>query len=273
MDSHMSHTTINLDFLKNEPAEAYHAKAGEYLSSHLLGDYRKCPLLYHRKRRGLIMDEDRPAYLIGRAGHTLILEGHRQFMDEYEVGGPINPKTGQPFGANTKAFAEWQATHGKPVLTNAQYELVRKMAKGAQEHELACELLSEGVAEGVVRADYYGVPCQIRMDWLNPECGMIDLKTCDDLTWFESDARRHAYAHQLAFYRAVLAQVAGELVPVHLIAVEKREPYRCGVWLVSDDTLRIAQQENEAAIDRLKRCLATDTWPTGYEEVRVFEAA
>ncbi len=33
-----------------------------------------------------------------------------------------------------------------------------------------------------------------------------------------------------------------------------------------------AQKENEAAIERLKRCIATDTWPTGYEEVRVFDA-
>ena len=38
-------------------------KAGEYLSSHLLGDFRKCPLLYHRKRCGLLADEDRPAAL------------------------------------------------------------------------------------------------------------------------------------------------------------------------------------------------------------------
>jgi hypothetical protein len=211
--------------------------------------------------------------LIGRATHTLILEGQETFLQEYEVGGPINPKTGQPFGANTKTFAEWQASHGKFVLTIAQFELLQKMAEGVHSHELACELLSEGVAEGVVRTEYCGLPCQIRMDWLHPRRGLIDLKTCDDLTWFESDARRHAYAHQLAFYRAVLAKVVGELVPVHFIAVEKREPYRAGVWLIGDDTLGIAQQENEAAIERLKRCQATDSWPTGYEEVRLFEAA
>ena len=38
-------------------------------------------------------------------------------------------------------------------------------------------------------------------------------------------------------------------------------------------TLSIAQQENEAAIGRLKRCLESRTWPTGYEEPRLFDAA
>ena len=68
-------------------------------------------------------------------------------------------------------------------------------------------LLEYGEPEGVVRADYCGMPCQIRMDWFEPHHGIVDLKTCDDLTWFEADARRYGYAHQLAFYRAVLAQV------------------------------------------------------------------
>ena len=46
--------------------------------------------------------------------------------------------------------------------------------------------------------------------------------------WFEVDAKRFGYAYQLAFYRAVLAQLLCLPMPVHLIAVEKREPYRCG---------------------------------------------
>jgi hypothetical protein len=37
--------------------------------------------------------------------------------------------------------------------------------------------------------------------------------------------------------------------------------------------LAIAQRENEAAIGRLKTCVAANSWPTGYEEMRVFDAA
>jgi hypothetical protein len=60
-----------VDVLIREPAAQYHALAGDYLSSHLLADYRKCPQLFDRKRRRQIQDEERPAYVIGQAGHTL----------------------------------------------------------------------------------------------------------------------------------------------------------------------------------------------------------
>jgi hypothetical protein len=269
----MPTTLENLSFLILEPASVYHAKAGEYLSSHLLADFRRCPLLYHRKRCGLIQDEDRPAYLVGRAAHTVILEGLAVFHQTYAVGGPVNPKTGLPYGSSTKAWAEWAEAQGKPVLTAEQYNLVMQMAEGVQQNAEAKRLLAEGVAEGVVRTEYCGVPCQIRMDWFNPQQGIVDLKSCDTIDYFEADARRYGYAHQVGFYRGVLAQVIGAWKPVYLIAVEKKEPYRCGVWRVSEDTLRIAQQENEAAIRRLVRCEESGVWETGYEAVRLFDAA
>jgi len=58
--------------------------------------------------------------------------------------------------------------------------------------------------------------------------GIVHLKTCDDLTGFEADPRRYGYAHQMAFYRALLAIAsAGEVLPVHkYIAIEKKEPFR-----------------------------------------------
>lgn len=263
--------TTNNGFLIREPAEVYHAKAAEYLSSHQLADFRKCPQLYFRKKQGLIEEEERPAYLIGRAVHVLVLEGRDRFEEEFAVGGPINPRTGEVFGSGTKAFAEWAAAQGRPVLTVAQLDFVEDIADGVRAHGIATDLLSEGVPEGVMRAKYRDVPCQVRLDWFDPLRGIVDLKTCDDLTWFEADAKRYGYAYQMAFYRAVVAQVIGVYMPVHLIAVEKKEPYRSGVWRMDSSTLANAQKENEAAIERLKRCVAAETWPTGYEEVRLFD--
>lgn len=60
----------------HEPFREYQAKSKLHLTSHQLADFRRCPLLYHKKKLGLVPDEDRPAYLIGRALHTLVLEGH-----------------------------------------------------------------------------------------------------------------------------------------------------------------------------------------------------
>ncbi|MGC9455773.1 MAG: PD-(D/E)XK nuclease-like domain-containing protein [Phycisphaerae bacterium] len=262
---------IDLHVLSCEPAEQYHARAGEYLSSHQLLDFIKCPWLHRKKSIGLIEDKDSPAYLIGRAAHVRILEGRDAYETAFALGGPINPRTQKPFGSNTKAFREWAQDQGRPVLSHDNVELIEQMAGGVAMNDEAVDLLLYGRSEGVVRAEYCGTPCQIRIDWLHPHRGIVELKTCDDLTWFESDARRYGYHRQAAFYQAVLAEVIGETVPVHVVAVEKKEPFRCGVWRVSDETLAAARRENEAAIRRLLTCRRRDHWPTGYEEIRVLD--
>ena len=119
------------DWLIEEPAEVYHDKARNFIASHTLADFRKCPYLFWKKHSGLIPDQDRPAYAFGRAAHTLILEGRAAFAAQYATGGPVNPKTGRPFGAATKTFAEWANAQGKPVVT--------------QEDVIALELLRNAV--------------------------------------------------------------------------------------------------------------------------------
>lgn len=266
--------TLNLDIsiLTNELADVYHANAARYLSSHQLIDFIKCPYLHYKKRQGLIEEKESTSYLIGRAAHTRILEGRDVYEQAFAMGGPINPTTGKPYGSLTKKFAEWKQRQGKPVLTREQVDLIEQMAAGIALHDVAVDLLTEGVAEGVVRAEYCGVLSQIRIDWLSPQNGIVDLKTCDDLTWFEADARRYRYHNQMAFYQAVLKQCIGEHVPVHIIAIEKKQPFRCGLWRVSDDCLAAARQENEAAIGRLVFCIHANQWPTGYEQVRLLES-
>ena len=270
----MDKLDIDLSVLSRESAKIYHTKAAQFLSSHQLLDFIKCPWLHRKKQLGLIKDKDSPAYLVGRAAHARILEGRDHYERVFAQGGPINERTGRPYGSDTKAFAEWQQAQGKLVLSHDQVDVIEKMAAGVAMNSEVVDLLLYGQAEGVVRADYCGLPCQIRIDWLHPHRGIVDFKTCDDLTWFEADARRYGYHRQMTFYRAVLAQVLdGLLVPVHIIAVEKKEPFRCGLWRVGEDTLAVTQSENEAAIRRLIQCRQTDIWPTGYEEVRILKVA
>ena len=269
----MTDITIDLNVLIVETAEEYHRQASQLLSSHALLDFMKSPWLHFKKANGLIEEKDSAAYLVGRAAHSRILEGRDAYEEHFTFGGPINEKTGRPYGPSTKAFHAWAEAHGKPTLSNDQMELVENMASGVAVNSEAVDLILYGRAEGVVRAEYGGIPSQIRIDWTHPFRGIVDLKTCDDLTWFEAGARRWRYQNQMAFYQAVLAEVIGEHVPVHIVAVEKKEPFRCGVWRLSDDTLAIARKENEAAIRRLTECRQKDRWPTGYEMVRILDVA
>lgn len=265
--------TIDLDVFTTEPAEEYHGRAGEYLSSHQLLDFMACPWLYRKKQLGLIADQDTPAMLLGRAAHARVLEGRDAYENQFALGGPINPRTQKPFGSTTKAFAKWAEVQGKPVLSHDNVELIEQLASGVAMNDEAVDLILYGRAEGVIRTTYCDTPCQARVDWIHPHRGIVDLKTIADLTWFENETTRRRYHNQLAFYRSVLAAVIGEYVPVYLIAVEKIEPYRCGVWRISDDTLAIAQRENESAIQRMLTCRQLDEWPTGYEEIRLLNVA
>jgi len=264
---------IDLRVLTREPAESYHARAGEFLSSHALSEFRRCPALFRKRELGLIPDRDSEAFAVGRAAHVLILEGRERFENEFAVGGPINPKTGKPFGSTTKAFAEWAERRGKPVLGDDDAAIVEQMAASVKAHAFARELLAMGMAEGVVRGTLEGVPCQARIDWINPtiDRGIVDVKTADSLDSFEWHIGAFGYVAQLAFYRALVAQACDQTLPVHLIAVEKREPFRCGVWQLSPRVLDKAAEQNTAAIRQLVGCRAADSWPTGFESLRLYD--
>jgi hypothetical protein len=264
---------LDLRFLHREPADVYHARRGEHVTSHSLADFRRCPLLYHRKQQGLIQDRDSNAFLIGRAAHVLVLEGRTRYEAEFAVGGPVNPKTSQPFGSGTKAFAEWAERIGKPVLTDDHAVLVEQMYASVKGHVFARELLAQGVAEGVIRCEVIGLPCQARLDWINPQPGrgIVDLKTTDSLDGFESDITTFGYGEQMAFYRALLADMVGVALPVHLTAIEKREPFRCGVWQLSPRVLDNAEAENDRAMRELVRCRETGHWPTRFESIRLYD--
>ena len=253
---------------KVEPADFYHRQAKAYLSSHQLMHFMKCPFLWRKDNLGLIEEARRTEYVIGEATHTRILEGRDEFNGRYVWESPINPTTGKPYGATTKKYADWKKAQHRIVLTRTQVFGIEEMAAGVESNESAVQLLNRGQAEAVVRGVFEGLNCQIRIDWFNPMHGIVDLKTCNDIDWFEYDAKKYKYDIQASFYREVLQAVTGHYVPVHIIAVEKNEPYRCGVWLVTQDTLHTARKKIVAAIKRFKECKTDGFWPTGYEEVR-----
>ncbi len=273
MESNGQAARIDLRFLNREPANVYHARSKDYLTAHALNEFRRCPLLYHKKELGLVPERDTTAYLVGRAAHTLILDGRQHYEREYAIGGPINPKTGQPYGSKTKAFTEWAQRQSKPVLSDAHAVLVEQMAAAVKDHLFARELLADGMAEGVVRCRYRDHDCQARIDWINPieGRGIVDLKTADELDSFEMAIRAFGYVHQLAFYRALVAQVSARVLPVHIVAVEKREPFRCGLWQIAPHVLDQAQRENEEAMADLRRCRETGNWFTRFESLRLID--
>ena len=251
-----------------EPAEFYHSQSKAYLSSHQLMSFMRCPYLWRRENLGLVKEKQRSEFIIGQAGHVRILEGREEFNSRYVWESPVNPTTGKPYGPTTKKYTDWKKAQKRIVLTRTQVLGIEDLAAGVERNDHAMQLLNTGQAESVVRGIFEGLKCQIRMDWFNSAHGIVDLKTCSDLDWFEYDAKKYLYDIQAAFYREVLQAISGHYVPVHIIAVEKQEPFRCGVWTVSEETLRVARNKIIHAIERFKECKSHDYWPTGYEDVK-----
>ena len=271
-------------YLIDIPADEYHAatKRNEYTTSHRLNLYRRCPKLYKKTIDGEIVEGDTATFLLGRATHTLILEGAEAFKSEYMVSdGPENPKTGKPYGKTAQAYVSWAAAQEKPVISSEDFGLIETMGEAVRAHEVAAELLSDGVAEATVRVSWNGEPVQARIDWLDTDRGVIcDLKTCDDLDKFRYNIRDFGYVTQMAFYAHALelAGYAGPRLKAYLIAVEKREPYRVGVFEISAPTLDDGNfaspgakygAGNDFLINALKTSRQTDFWPTLFEGIQL----
>ena len=262
-----------------ESEDIYHArsKSGEVMSSGMLKRFRDCPAAYRRYIDGKISEKDSTAFRFGRAVHKICLEGIPAFNKFYAIGGPVNPKTGKNYGVGTQAHDAWLEEKGIPrdrCITEEEADVLVTMANMVWAHPAAANLLAYGWPELVVRAPLCGVSCQIRMDWLTHDADgnfvIVDLKTCDDITWFQSDSYRYQYPHQFALYRDVAQSSTNERIGFALIAAEKKEPFRVGVWTMPDEALDIYSAYNQEDLEHLKRCRAENVWPTGYEEVRVF---
>ena len=260
------------------PESRYHEDAltGKILSSGMLKEFRLCPAHYHALITGKARRSESDALRFGRAVHKLILEGDRAYRDAFMVGGPINEKTGRAFGSESKTFEKWLEEYGlerERTLTPGEAEDIVHMREAVRSHREAGLLLSSGWPELSARAELQGIPCQIRLDWLCPDGVAVDLKTCSDIARFEADARRFGYLNQFAFYRDVAQAAGAGEVTVVAVVLEKRQPFRVGVWRFPDDILAPYSAQNRTAIAALHCCRERGRWPTGYEGTRAFPPA
>lgn len=217
------------------------------------------------------------AMLLGTALHVRVLEP-AEFDKRYMIcDGPINPKTGKPFGDDTKAWEAWRI--GIPpvieVLSEADGERLRAMAEKILYHDAARGLL-ELPAENEVSLfwDLDGIACKGRLDRLISGRQIVDIKTCQNAkrTAFERTCIERGYYLQMAFYRdaLVLQRDAADrgidpLRPI-LIAAEKEPPFEVAVHQLSDAALDYGREQYREALRRLAACERSGRWP-GYEGI------
>ena len=230
------------------------------------------PYKYQQIVSGMWSRPDSDAYTIGRVFHVMVLEGMDEYYKRYISQGPINPSTGKPYGTATNKwaeFAERAKIDGMEVITPVQHNVAYRMMTSVENHVRADMLLGQSpIREGVIRCEYNGFNCQIRMDAFGETSGIGDLKSCASLSKFPYDARNFGYFNQLAFYRQVLRIACPDVChDVHIIATEKGDLNTTGLWKLNVNDLDFAREENEGAMAKLAWSMQTGNWPTGYEEI------
>lgn len=265
-------TTIisDMGFLTQETDEVYNACLQDYLTSRQLTEFRRDAYLYNKKSVRSEPDDSPSKAETGDALRVLVLEGPEQYKAGYAIGGPVDA-AGAPCSRYSSEFEEWAAAQDRPVIGHERMRLIENLHDSVRGHRLAGKLLSCGVAGGVGRTTYHGLACQGRIEWLNPRAGLVGLQTTGDLGWFDCEAKASGHVHDMAFLRALVFQVTGQILPTFLIAVETRWPHRCGVWAIGKGVLRAAQKENEQTMERLAECRRLNQWPTGYEKLRTID--
>ena len=206
---------------------------------------------------------------------------------------PINEKTGQPYGATTKAYKEayetfLQANEGKTVASQDEIDAATHMAMsligqcGATSRQV-CKLLRWAKATEV--SYFYetedGIKLKVRPDLLtrgNKETPgkIVDWKTCAlDSLDEDSIARqiiKYRYDVSLSMYQYVLHEIEGKWYTPILVFVQKQEPFdavMCDIseWCYSydpdEDFVKpgVGALEFRKLLDLHTGCVRNNEWP------------
>lgn len=283
------HSLSNEDYHHSPPYN-------EYLSSSQLKWYMKSPRYFK-----YMLDnpqEQTDAMRFGSLFHDLMAsmalhyengtEAIARWLDNIAIfEPPVNEKTGQPYGATTKAYKEaydkfLQANSGKLIASNDDLSQVNHMASALI---IDCGATSEQVrkllkwAKAVEVSYFYetddGIKLKVRPDLLTRD-KLIDWKTCAlDSLDEESIARqiiKYRYDVSLSMYQYVLHEITGKWYKPYLVFITKSAPYDAVIVDISEwcyryepeidfTSIGVGAMEFKRLLDLHTQCVKNNEWP------------
>ncbi len=213
---------------------------------------------------------------IGRIIHMALLEGAK-FRDRYRVEPVFQGYTQKgelTTNPNAKEVKEkkaaWHADlpAGTVVVTEEELEDLTGMIKGIYEHEQGRHVFTGGIPE---MAGYYvdprtGIKMKIMPDFRSEDLFMVtDFKTAvtTDRRLFGSKAFSFRYELRIWMYAYGISIIENKPMPKNLffMVTEKKWPYESAVFYVTEEQKIQAQYDYNKAMDKLKHCIDTNTWP------------
>ena len=230
-----------------------------------LKQYAKSPAHYQAYIQN--PPEQTPAMLLGRAVHSLLLEPDL-FAEQYATAPDVDRRT----KAGREEWAAFEAEYrDKDILTQAQHDLAHGMARSVFESDKARMLLSLcSERELTLTWDdpVTGITCKSRLDAVDLVNGLaLDIKTTEDASpqAFSRTCYNYQYYGQAAFYLEALRQNGFMINRFIFLAIEKKPPYGCSLYLCSDELLAAGRVLFQGCLNKHAECLESNAWP-GYPE-------
>lgn len=200
---------------------------------------------------------------------------------------PTNERTGQLYGASTKAYKEayetfLQANEGKTIASQDEIDTATHMAMsliadcGATSEQVRKLLLWSKATE----VSYFyetedGIKLKVRPDLLTRD-KLVDWKTCAlDSLDEDSIARqiiKYRYDVSLSLYQWILHEIEGKWYTPILVFVQKQEPFDaimcdisewCYTYYPGEDFVKpgVGAMEFKRLLDLHTECMKNNSWP------------
>jgi len=216
--------------------------------------------------------DDTDATTFGTNLHARLLEPER-FAKEC-IDGPINPKTEKPYGAETKAYADFMADNpGKLVLGKGDRTAIEAAASNMLSHDPIGVGLRRNIGQREVTLIWTcpntGIPCKGRVDLLSDDI-LIDLKTARSIKdrAIQSAILDRAYDMQGAHYLWGCKILGAPREMFGFGWIQNTVPYKVRGTFLDDKTLEIGRDKVLTGMSRLARALGHNEWvgyPNGME--------
>ena len=250
------------------------------LSNSSLSVLKRSPQEFHERFvTGKQKGEETDAMRLGSAVHMLALEPEK-FDSQYVVlEGPINAKTGNPYGRDTKAFTEWleaaSVDETRKVLIREDFESSLNIARAFHSHEIIEGLMSVGGKEFEKTLlltyqydDGSSERVKCKPDCIIPaESIIIDLKTSSDPRpdEFQWSALRYGYYRQAAIYLDACEVYYGKEFRFLFGVVNSKAPNECGVFELTPGDIQRGRDEYHELIEEYSRRLAGNNWRSDWQ--------
>lgn len=216
-------------------------------------------------------EEDKEAFILGRAAHHLLL-GEDDFSTLF-VMRPEEAPDGRAWNGNNNSCKAWladQAKAGRTVLTPAQIEQIRGMARALAKNNLVQNGILNGKIEQTLvwKDKETGIWLKSRPDAIPNDGGDVaDLKTTRHFGWdLDNSASKLRYDIQAALVKWGLKAVLNiDMASFSLVFTESKRPHCVDVLTLHNEDIEQAEKDLRVALRVFARCVETDNWfgPSG----------